>query len=80
LAPGLASRRRRSPSSPAIAFGSFAEYYPAEREAAPLILLFHQACSNRGEYATIAPMLVRLGFAALAVDQRSGGTALGPPQ
>ncbi len=57
----------------------FAEYYPAEREAAPLILLFHQAGSNRGEYATIAPVLVRLGFAALAVDQRSGGAAWGRP-
>src|SRR5258708_6894672 len=55
----------------------FADYYPAEREAAPLILLFHQAGSNRGEYATIAPVLVKLGFAALAVDQRSGGTAWG---
>src|SRR5947207_2393321 len=55
----------------------FADYYPAEREAAPIVLLFHQAGSNRGEYATIAPLLVKLGFAALAVDQRSGGTAWG---
>ena len=55
----------------------FADYYPAERDAAPLILLFHQAGSNRGEYAAIAPVLVKLGFAALAVDQRSGGTAWG---
>jgi len=55
----------------------FADYYRAERDAAPLILLFHQAGSNRGEYATIAPALVKLGFAALAVDQRSGGDAWG---
>lgn len=40
----------------------------------PIILLFHQASSNRGEYETIAPELVKLGFNALAIDQRSGGT------
>jgi len=40
-----------------------------------LILLFHQAGSNRGEYATIGPMLATLGFNALAIDQRSGGNA-----
>jgi dienelactone hydrolase len=59
----------------------FADYYPPEGKAAdkttPLILLFHQAGSNRGEYATIAPMLAKLGFAALAVDQRSGGNSWG---
>jgi dienelactone hydrolase len=61
----------------------FADYYPAEGKAtataktAPLILLFHQAGSNRGEYATIAPALTKLGFAALAIDQRSGGNSWG---
>ncbi len=55
----------------------FADYYPAQSAAQPLILLFHQAGSNRGEYATIAPMLVALGFNALAIDQRSGGSAGG---
>ena len=55
----------------------FADYYPAQSKAQPLILLFHQAGSNRGEYATIAPTLVALGFNALAVDQRSGGTSWG---
>src|SRR5258708_1075358 len=59
----------------------FADYYPVEGKApsktAPVILLCHQAGSNRGEYATIAPMLTKLGFAALAVDQRSGGTSWG---
>ena len=44
----------------------FADYYSAGSKAKPLILLFHQAGSNRGEYATIAPMLVTLGFNALA--------------
>jgi dienelactone hydrolase len=42
-----------------------------------LILLFHQAGSNRGEYATIGPALATLGFNALAIDQRSGGNAWG---
>jgi dienelactone hydrolase len=59
----------------------FADYYPADHEAddksTPLILLFHQAGSNRGEYATIAPVLAKLGFAALAIDQRSGGNSWG---
>jgi dienelactone hydrolase len=55
----------------------FADYYYAGSKAKPLILLFHQAGSNRGEYATIAPMLVTLGFNALAIDQRSGGDAWG---
>lgn len=41
-------------------------------KAAPFVLLFHQAGSNRGEYMTIAPRLNGLGFNALAIDQRSG--------
>lgn len=44
---------------------------------APFVLLFHQARSNRGEYATIAPRLNELGFNALAIDQRSGGDGWG---
>jgi dienelactone hydrolase len=55
----------------------FADYYSAGSKAKPLILLFHQAGSNRGEYATIGPMLAALGFNALAIDQRSGGNAWG---
>jgi dienelactone hydrolase len=43
----------------------------------PIILLFHQASSNRAEYAEIAPALVALGFNALAIDQRSGGSMFG---
>lgn len=42
-----------------------------------IILLFHQAGSGKGEYATIAPRLVKLGYAALAIDQRSGGDLFG---
>jgi dienelactone hydrolase len=53
----------------------FADYYSTGKQENPLILLFHQAGSNRGEYATIGPMLATLGFNALAIDQRSGGNA-----
>lgn len=42
-----------------------------------LILLFHQARSGAGEYATIAPRLVKLGYSALAIDQRSGNGMYG---
>lgn len=48
-----------------------------ETKSAPMILLFHQAGSNRGEYAEIAPRLNELGFHALAIDQRSGGERWG---
>lgn len=40
----------------------------------PVVLLFHQAGWNAGEYEPIAPRLQKLGFHALATDQRSGGT------
>jgi dienelactone hydrolase len=51
-------------------------YYAASQPKA-LILLFHQAQSGKGEYATIAPRLVAAGYSALAVDQRSGGSLFG---
>src|SRR3954470_3878866 len=51
-------------------------YYKAERPRA-LILLFHQAQSSKDEYATIAPRLVKVGFSALAIDQRSGDGMFG---
>jgi pimeloyl-ACP methyl ester carboxylesterase len=38
----------------------------------PFILLFHQGSSSRGEYAQIAPRLVKLDYNCLAVDLRSG--------
>jgi dienelactone hydrolase len=50
-----------------------AKYYQSARPKA-LILLFHQAGSNYAEYATIAPRLVKEGYSALAIDQRSGGS------
>ncbi|HXD14369.1 MAG TPA: alpha/beta fold hydrolase [Xanthobacteraceae bacterium] len=55
----------------------FADYYGGRDAGRPLILLFHQAGSNRAEYAPIAPMLTTLGFDALAIDQRSGGSLWG---
>ena len=36
------------------------------------IVLAHQAGSSRGEYRTIAPRLNKLGYNAIALDQRSG--------
>ena len=51
-------------------------FCPAIRPRAT-ILLFHQAGSGKGEYATIAPRLAAAGFDALAVDQRSGGGLFG---
>lgn len=44
---------------------------------APIILLFHQADSNRGEYETISKRLVNEGYNCFAADQRSGGTMWG---
>lgn len=52
-------------------FGDF--YGVVQDKPRPLILLFHQAGSNAGEYAPIAPRLQSLGYNALAIDQRSGG-------
>ncbi len=57
----------------------FAQSYAAPNPNAPVILLFHQAGSNKSEYAPIAPRLVQLGYNALAIDQRSGGDLYAPP-
>lgn len=54
----------------------FARLYKTEKPKA-LILLFHQAGSGKGEYATIAPRLNAAGYEALAIDQRSGGELFG---
>lgn len=55
----------------------YAHYYPAKGSSQPMILLFHQAHSNRYEYASIAPRLEALGFSCLATDQRFGGAMFG---
>lgn len=54
----------------------FGTFYPVDNPKA-LILLFHQAGSSSGEYATIAPRLQREGYASLAIDQRIGGELYG---
>lgn len=54
----------------------FGTFYETSKDK-PIILLFHQADSNRAEYAEIAPELVAMGFNALAIDQRSGGSLFG---
>ena len=50
---------------------------PYENAAAPVVVLFHQAGSSRGEYTEIAPWLNALGYNCIAVDQRSGEHAGG---
>ena len=47
-------------------------YTPHTTDTTPLIMLFHQAGSSRGEYNEIAPRLNKLGFNCIAVDLRSG--------
>ena len=39
-----------------------------------VLILYHMAGASRGEYTEIARRLNELGYATLAVDQRSGGT------
>lgn len=53
------------------------EYQTPEGAVRATILLFHMAGSNAAEYAPIAPRLNAMGFATLAIDQRSGGAAFG---
>ena len=54
-----------------------ADSQPAQGKSRGLIALFHQADANRFEYEKIAPKLNAMGFATLAVDQRSGGNMFG---
>ncbi len=55
-------------------FGTFTQTEPGSRK---IILLFHQAASNRHEYDPIIPHLLAAGFDTLAIDQRSGGERWG---
>lgn len=55
----------------------FATYYGDADKSKPMVLLFHMAGANGGEYEPIAPRFNTLGYNALAVDQRSGGRAFG---
>ncbi|HET7598852.1 MAG TPA: alpha/beta hydrolase [Gemmatimonadales bacterium] len=56
-----------------------ADLYAPHPQTAPLLVLFHQAGSSRGEYREIAPRFVAMGFNCLAVDARSGGAVNGVP-
>ena len=49
-------------------------YEAANAKATTWIVLAHQAQASRGEYRTIAPRLNALGYHAIALDQRSGGS------
>ncbi len=53
----------------------YGDFFAAPGTAHGTILLFHQARSNRGEYATITPDLVKAGYNVLAIDQRAGAAA-----
>ncbi|MGY8905176.1 MAG: alpha/beta hydrolase [Burkholderiales bacterium] len=58
----------------------FADFSPATASPggkAPLIVAFHQAGSNRAEYAPLLPRLNQAGFGVLTIDQRSGGSSFG---
>ncbi len=57
----------------------YAEFTAAKSKSRGLIVLFHQADGSHLEYEKIAPRLNEMGFATLAVDQRSGGSLFGAP-
>jgi pimeloyl-ACP methyl ester carboxylesterase len=54
-------------------------YLADSSRRAPFIVLFHKAGWSRGEYTMIAPILNKLGFNCMAVDQRSGDAVAGIP-
>lgn len=54
-----------------------ADLYESAGKSDPVILLFHQAGYSRGEYRPTAPLLNKLGFTCLAIDQRSGNQVNG---
>lgn len=45
----------------------------------PIVVMFHQAGANAAEYQPIVGRVTALGYAALAIDQRSGGRRFGQP-
>jgi dienelactone hydrolase len=49
-----------------------ADLYETGDRSDPMVILFHQSASSRGEYRAIGPVLVENGFNALAVDLRWG--------
>ena len=55
----------------------YASYYRAMNNNSKIVLLFHQAGSNRMEYEPLLSSLHIAGFDTLTVDQRSGDTRWG---
>jgi pimeloyl-ACP methyl ester carboxylesterase len=47
------------------------------RQADAILLLFHQAGASRHEYDPLVPVLTRMGYDTLAIDQRSGDGLFG---
>lgn len=54
-----------------------ADFNTPSGDAQTVIVLYHMAGASRGEYLKIAERLNALGYATLAVDQRSGGQSNG---
>lgn len=54
-----------------------ADFNTPDATAKTIIVLYHMAGASRGEYLNIAEKLNTLGYATLAVDQRSGGQSNG---
>lgn len=79
LSPVLAGPARAEPVSFEAKDGVkiYGDFRQAEGKPRGTILLFHMAGSNRNEYAPLAPVLNKAGFATLAIDQRSGGDLWG---
>jgi dienelactone hydrolase len=80
---GSAPEPPKSPGAQEVSFDAasgkkvYADLYAAPKKATAVVLMFHQAHSSAAEYYVIAPMVNRLGFDGLAVDQRSGGDMYG---
>ncbi|MGI9261835.1 MAG: hypothetical protein ACR2QR_07355, partial [Woeseiaceae bacterium] len=69
---GAANARETATLAAADGLKVTADVYRAiDTPDATWIVLAHQAGSSRGEYRTIAPRLNKLGFNAIAIDQRS---------
>ena len=50
-----------------------AEFNTPKSRTSTVLVLYHMAGASRGEYTDIAKRLNQMGYATLAVDQRSGG-------
>lgn len=55
----------------------YGEVWRAQGARPPVILAFHQALSNKAEYAPLARRLNEAGFTLMAIDLRSGGNYFG---